>query len=92
MNAPAPLDAALALPLPLRRLFVPLRPCKKLGEQGVQMVRKWAARADVVLLNQKELAAELEALKQAHLTLRVRGAGPLAHYAGRGGRGGLMRF
>ena len=56
------------------------------------MVRKWAARADVVLLNQKELAAELEALKQAHLTLRVRGAGPLAHYAGRGGRGGLMRF
>ena len=39
------------------------------------MVRKWAARADVVLLNQKELAAELEALKQAHLTLQGRGAG-----------------
>ena len=56
------------------------------------MVRKWAARADAVLLNQKELAAELEALKQAHLTLRVRGAGPLAHFAGRRDRDRLMDF
>ena len=56
------------------------------------MVRKWAARADVVLLNQKELAAELEALKQAHLTLRVRGAVPLAHHAGRCGRDKRERF
>ena len=54
---------------------------KKLGFFGVQFAKKWAARAALVLLNQEELAAETEAVNQAHLALRVRGAGPLAHNA-----------
>ena len=32
------------------------------GSEQVQTARKWAAREDVVLLYQKELAAELETL------------------------------
>ena len=80
------------LPLPLRRLFVPRAPCQKLGTFGVRRAKKWAARARLVLLNHEELAAELGALNQAHLALRVRGAAPLAHHAVPCWLPRLMRF
>ena len=80
-GTPAPLGSALAF-APVSALALrAAHALQKLGALGVRQAKKRAARAKLVLLNHEELGAELGALDQAHLALRVRGAGHLAHNA-----------